>query len=294
MIRIEYQLAFDEWVEAARVQVRTRMWVAIIAASVFSAIILLPPPSASAAFGLGALEPLLVWLAIFALIWVMVFFLLGALSRKPWRKKSRRVGPIMPVWFRRLLVPLASLSLTACVLTIRWSYEFDAARADAARTGVPFSEAATVLSTLMLTAIWAIYSIVPAVIGMVSRTGGIFGWPYTQSWKTQPHIRRPMTAEFLDTGCLISEQLSRHEYHWDYFPGWAETPNLFVFYITNRSMHIFPKRAFASDAQRIEFVQLIERHISESLPAFPVQPVAGSSAQMGHPPAIEPSASRAS
>jgi hypothetical protein len=279
MIPIEYQLTFEEYVEAARLQVRVRMWVVVIVGTALSTIMLLPPPTASAAFGLGGLEPILVWLVLLAFIGGSLFFSLRTASWRPWRRKSRRIKAIMPAWFRRFVIPAISILITGWVITIRWRYEFEAARADAARTGVSFSELETTIGTLMLVIMFALYSIPQSVTAMFTRIGGIFGWPYAQGWKNQSNLRRPMTAEFSESGCVISEPLSRHEYHWDYFPGWTETPNLFIFYISNRLLVIFPKRAFTSDAQRNEFVQLVDRHISEALPAFPVQPVGTNAAE---------------
>jgi hypothetical protein len=270
MIRIEYQLTFDEWVEAARVQVRVRMWAAIVAGTMISVLVLLPSPPSSAALGLAALEPLLMWLLILGLVWMSVFMALRNANWKPWRKKPRTIKPIMPVWFRRFLVPVASLVIISWVIAIRWRVELDADRAAASKAGTAFNPITTVVSMFVIIASSAFYCILPAITAMLSRKGGIFGWPYVQGWKNQAHLRRPIVAEFSESTCATSEPLSHHEYRWDYFPGWVETPNLFICFVSNRAILIFPKRAFADDVQRSEFALLLDRSISEGLPAFPV------------------------
>jgi hypothetical protein len=93
-------------------------------------------------------------------------------------------------------------------------------------------------------------------------------------WEMLPHWHRPYTAEFDDQALVMAEPYSRAQYSWEYFEGFLETPNLFMLYSSPLVFHLFPKRAFADDAARAEFRELLRRQIGEREHAFPVIPVA--------------------
>ena len=268
-MRIEYQLTFDDYLEASRAQTRIRLWFLTVLLAAISMAVILPPVPPSAAMGLGALYPLLLWVGIFVVVWLIVFFVIRGNFGKPWRNRSRHLRGPLPAWLRRFVVPIASISGIVWAMSVRVSSEIRSAHA----AGSLNSDFATSIATIVSTAPMALYAVIPAVAGIFTRKGGFFGYPYGTAWKNQPQLRRPLAAEFSNEKCIISEPLSHHEYHWDYFPGWTETPNLFLLFITSRMVHILPKRAFANDTQRAEFVALVDRSISERLPAFPVMAV---------------------
>lgn len=272
-VRIEYQLTFEEYVEASRLLVRIRMWAVTLLFAGLAVLLILPPLPPSWGSGMGELSPLVIWLFIFGVISFLVLRTMRASSAKPWRRATRRPRRRMPAWASRFLIPTMALLAIIWAMVFRVNYEIGAARSAAVQTSASVNSVAVALSTIVSLLPMTLWAIVAALAGILSAKGGLFGWPYSGGWKSQYHLRRPVTAEFNDDFCIVSEPMSRHEYRWEFFPGWAETKKLFVLFVSNRAIQIFPKRAFADDAQRAVFTNLLEQKVSESLAAFQVMPL---------------------
>src|SRR5204863_3395552 len=112
------------------------------------------------------------------------------------------------------------------------------------------------LSWLVLTILFAIY------VAMYQR-GKI-----RRAWEGQPNLNRPHTFDIIVSGVTVTTPVSRHEYQWDAFPKFLETPHLFLLYISNLTFHLIPKRAFANDAEMEACRNMFKNLISTARPGF--------------------------
>jgi hypothetical protein len=123
-----------------------------------------------------------------------------------------------------------------------------------------------------------------------------------KTWDAQPSLHRPQTVELSDDGVMFADPLSRQECRWSYFPGFKETANLFVLYVSPFSFRIVPKRAFAAPGELDRFRGYLLNHVGsgqflEQPSAFPVLPVAAAAARPAEPspaspPPLPPAAAR--
>jgi YcxB-like protein len=281
-MRVEYQLTYDDWLEASRVVTRIRMWVVtLLLAGLAVGFTLLPIATENSTA--GNLISLLFWVGVFAYIWVLIFVALRGAARKPWRKGPHSIKPILPSWLRRFIIPASAIVFVVWAMAVRAKHDVAANGSIAAQGAMVPSSFATGLATILTLLPLTIYPLLASVFAMISSKGGILGWPYLPRWKSQHQLRRPMVAEFTETSCLISEPLSQHQYSWEYFPGWVETQTLFILFVSNLNVIVLPKRAF-TEPQRAEFVQLAGPRISESFSAFPVMPAASQISPPTGPP----------
>jgi len=87
----------------------------------------------------------------------------------------------------------------------------------------------------------------------------------------------PMLAErqhitFADEGLNMQGPTTSTFSVWTHYIHFAETENLFVLLITRQTAQIFPKRAFASQAEQDEFRGFAQAHVGNTPIGFPVQP----------------------
>lgn len=261
-MKLEYQLTADDYAEANRMHMRLRPWLFIWLMDWIAAVTLLsnlsPGDSQTAApappnLWTNIILPLLPWLFILVLIWAVIFRGLRRNWRKPWlRPKPRRENPALVVF---------AFVLQGAVLVLLFIL---ALRAQRAATTDPRQSP---LFNIVLSLI-PIACLIGFFVYLMRRFRGVFN----RGWESQPHMHRPFIAEVDETSLRLNEPLSRHEYRWEYFPGWVEAANNFVIYISPVSFHLIPKRAFADDAARTRFAELLRRMISERTNAFPVLP----------------------
>jgi hypothetical protein len=177
---------------------------------------------------------------------------------KPWRRRYIR-GPLFPWlgnWSTHALLLILGLAMGMVAASLK-QLENRASNL----TPLPF--------WMLLIESW-----LPLIPGLI----GVGAWlaitPYILStrrlWQRQLHLQRPCTAEITETSLRLSEPLSSREYLWDYFPGFTETPNEFVIYMTPTQMEIIPKRAFPDSAQRQSFLSVLEHRISDRTAGFPI------------------------
>jgi hypothetical protein len=262
-MRIEYQLTSDDLTKMRRHHSRIRPWFIVWFIGVLGCISLLSQaiPGPAAVGGAAAppsllrdtVLPLLPWGVVFVGIWFFVFRLLRAQSKRPWLHKPRaaRQNPLLPTL---AFITLAAVAVPLFIRAVRVQASADP------------KDSATLN---------AVFSLIPWLMGMaiIAFVFGRIGGMYRRLWNASPHLHRPFAAEFDDRGLRSIEPLSSHDYQWDYFPGFAETPNLFLIYISPMMIHMIPKRSFAGDVEREQFRELLRRNISEKTHAFPVLPV---------------------
>jgi hypothetical protein len=112
---------------------------------------------------------------------------------------------------------------------------------------------------------------------IVSRMGG--DRSLRRTWDAHAFLQRPETVEIDGGGMTFTEPLSRKFYAWSYFPGFKETPNLFLIYVSPLGFFIIPKRAFATPDDLTAFRghllnQIQSGQFLEQPAAFPVVPLA--------------------
>lgn len=267
-MRLEYQITAEDYAEANQGHARFRPWVFVWMVGLLVCVALLSDifpadrtstPAGSTRRGSlwnDLILPFVPWLMVLVVVWGIVFGYLRRAWRKPWLRKRRRRTRETPGLVAGAFAILLAIIITLMVLAIR------ATRA----TVVDPRESATLdvllpVLPLILIAVFLAF--------VLRRYGGIF----RRGWESQPQLHRPFVAEIDERGLRLSEPLSRHEYHWDYFPGWIETENVFVIYVSPVSFHLLPKRAFVDDSARTEFRELLQRMISDRTNAFPVIPL---------------------
>jgi hypothetical protein len=261
-MKLQYQLTAEDYGEANRMHMRLRPWMLIWLLDWLAVVSLVsdlsPDVSQTATPGSPSLWtnlvlPLLPWLLLLLLIWLFIFRALRRNWRKPWlRPGPNRENPAFVV---------GAFALQGAVLVLLFTLALRAERA--ATTDPRQSPLLNVLLPLL-----PIACMVGFLAFLMRRFRGVFN----RGWESQPHMHRPYIAEIDETSLRLSEPLSHHEYRWEYFPGWIETTNNFVIYVSPLSFHLIPKRAFADAAARAQFVELLRRVISEQTGAFPVGP----------------------
>ena len=268
-MRLEYQITAEDYAEVNRGHARFRPWIILWVIGLMWCLVLLPQdlPSGAASVPSGQTRPTSLWndlilpfapwVLVLVLIWGVVFGYVRRVWRKPWlRKPGRRTRDnpwLVGATFGVLLGAIVAM-LVVAVRTRRGTV-----------SDPRESPALEVLLPLVPMALGTV-----AAVFVVRRYRGVF----RRGWESQPQLHRPFVAEVDERGLRLSEPLSRHEYHWDYFPGWIETENVFAIYVSPVSFHLLPKRAFADEAARTEFRKLLKRVISDRTNAFPVIPMA--------------------
>jgi hypothetical protein len=107
-------------------------------------------------------------------------------------------------------------------------------------------------------------SSLPSIIFLVMIT--TFSFTYRRRdvkrrWEAQPFLHRPFTLEANDAGITFEEPKSMNRYSWDYFPGFRDTPNMLLLYVSPYGFWIIPKRAFASTEALEAFKALLLTHV---------------------------------
>lgn len=69
---------------------------------------------------------------------------------------------------------------------------------------------------------------------------------YKRAFDERNPLQRRHVIELSPRGVTSSEPLARHEYAWEAFNRWIESPNLLLLYLSHNMMLPLPKRAFAS------------------------------------------------
>jgi hypothetical protein len=102
-----------------------------------------------------------------------------------------------------------------------------------------------------------------------------------KSWEALLPFHGRCRLEVSPDGVVIAGPLARHEFHWAYFVGFRELPELFLLYSSPLVYWIIPKRAFPSPDQLDAFKGLLLTHVVHGQllqpagpGAFPVTPFA--------------------
>ena len=268
-MRLEYHITAEDYAEANRGHTRFRPWVFLWIFGLMVCVVLLPQvfPSEAASVPSGGTRPASLWndlilpfapwLLVLVLIWGFVFRSVRRTWRKPWLRKPGRRTRDNPWVVGCAFAVLLAVIVSMVVMAVRNR------RASVSDPGE--SPALDVLVPLVPFVLIAVFLV------FVFRRYRVL---FRRGWESQPQLHRPFVAEIDEHGLRLSEPLSRHEYHWDYFPGWIETENVFALYISPVSFHLLPKRAFADEGAQTEFRKLLQRMISDRTNAFPVIPVA--------------------
>lgn len=271
-MRIQFQLTADDFAEAT--QGRTfgqaqfiRLVGLIVAMTIVPQILspdvplAVPAPKPPGGLINDLVLPLLPWLLMLLVIWVSVFRVLRKNAGKPWKKRSVRGGPpsrreywLSVAFFAALILVLLAWSIVA---------KRRAAAALGAAADPQFSPIAdTLFSSLPMTLLLGLLAVFVSRILTPARL-----------WSRQCQLHRPFVVDVFPDKLRVFEPFSSHEFAWEYYQGFVETPNLFVLYPSQLTFSIFPKRAFASSEDRQTFRELLDRCVSERTQAFPVMPL---------------------
>ena len=107
-------------------------------------------------------------------------------------------------------------------------------------------------------------SSLPSILFLVLVTTFAFAYRRTdvkRRWEGQSFLHRPYTLEADSTGITMEEAKSMSRYQWDYFPGFRETLNTLLLYVSPYGFWIIPKRAFASIEELEAFKALLLTHV---------------------------------
>jgi hypothetical protein len=139
----------------------------------------------------------------------------------------------------------------------------------------------------------------PSILFLVLVTTFAFAYRRTdvkRRWEGQHFLHRPYTLDADDAGMTLEEAKSMNRYHWDYFPGFRETLNTLLLYVSPYGFWVIPKRAFTSREELEAFKSLLLTHVKTGtlLPtssAFPVRllpaslpPIAQRASDVQNPP----------
>ena len=95
-------------------------------------------------------------------------------------------------------------------------------------------------------------------------------------WARQTFLHRPYTLEASDAWARAERTQARLQYRWEYFPGFRETNNLLLLYVSPYGFWPIAKRGFATTGDLEYFKGLLLTHVRHGtfLPlqqqAFPV------------------------
>lgn len=277
-MRIEYELTFPDFVEAQSAHSHYRMWPVFIPLILLGDFFLIQPLSwARGAYGTisrllpGFGSPFyaaggIVTLAVGG--WWLSRTLQTA-KTPPWRRRRETAERRRVMRAATLLLLLASSAFFAFQ---RFQFE----RSGAVRPGdsLTFFGSPTgergILDILM--------QIMPGGATILFGLTIILAEPflvrrrYRQIWSGE----KPLTVDVDARGCVFSTSFTRSEVLWDAFPGYIESENLLLLYLSRTRFTPIPKRAFADIGDLHTFRELLRQNVSEPQIAFPVvvQPAA--------------------
>ena len=117
---------------------------------------------------------------------------------------------------------------------------------------------------------WVFLTVLTLALAVVNRGPAI-----RQRWVRQTFLHRPYTIHASDAGLVLMQPHARLEYRWEYFPGFRETANLLLVYVSPYGFWPIPKRGFTTVGGLEAFKGLLMTHVRHGtfLPvqqAFPV------------------------
>jgi hypothetical protein len=273
LMRAEYEINFDDFVEAQATHSQARPWLWALALSLWADCFLIAPlPLVQRPFfnwlktlnGNPIQSPLFFILCVPLLL---IFLWTTRKSTKPWnrfpanpvRKKLSRI--------RDNGILSAVLLFTTFLIVIRFQFEMEDSPPNGySLTGRPLGgpsigfglqEMAIPLFTVGLA---LFYLLVPAFPKLNFR----------RAWNRQKTSFKPVEFEPSEEQCVVTSAMTRSEISWDAFPGYIESPNLFLLYSSPTHFFIIPKRSFSTERNQGDFRQLLRRRVSERHAAFPV------------------------
>ena len=89
-------------------------------------------------------------------------------------------------------------------------------------------------------------------------------------WEGNPQFQQVQIFDMSEEGVRIVNPLTETLYRWNAFVGWAETKNLFLLLLPNRSRVPVPKRAIGDQAEQQRFRDFVNARAHEPTSAFPV------------------------
>jgi hypothetical protein len=93
-----------------------------------------------------------------------------------------------------------------------------------------------------------------------------------QLWDGMRDQQRPKQLEWDENGIVLSDVVSRCQWHWDAFVGSVQTRNLILLKTNRFGMVIVPRRAFPDLQAAEEFVSLVKRSVVPPSGGFPIRP----------------------
>jgi hypothetical protein len=281
-MRIEYEVTFPDFIEAQSVHSHYRMWPVFIPLILLGDFFLIQPlPWARTAY--GTISRLLPGFGgpLYAAGGIVLLAVGGW-----WLSRTPQIGKTPP-WRRhetpnrrrvmRAAILLLLLASSAFFAVQRFQFE----RSGAVRPGdsltfygSPIGERG-ILDILM--------QILPGGAMILFGLAIILAEPflvrlrYRQNWIGE----KPLTVDVDARGCVFSTSFAKSEFLWDAFPGYVESENLFLLYISRTRFIPIPKRAFVDIGDLHPFRELLRQNVSELQIAFPVvvQPAAQKSNQ---------------
>lgn len=85
-------------------------------------------------------------------------------------------------------------------------------------------------------------------------------------------VNQPIVWNFGDT-IQITREFAEITYSWNVFMNWVEGPTVFLLYQTQDHYSVIPKRAFASEAEMVEFRRMLAERILQHAIGFAVKPI---------------------
>jgi hypothetical protein len=197
----------------------------------------------------------------------MPFFVVTAIAvvARVWRSGADAIARRTPLrWYRRTIVPIAAvLALLALLLLLR-RYAFGGLDDVTPEPLIPWP---------------LVWNFIFPHVGWIATT---VGWHIDHArasrrwvdhaWEQDAELSEPRILEANDSFVRITTPEARTEHDWHVFRRFFETPNLFLMPISDRYLHVIPRRAFPDADLESHFRDLLVRNITQRPVAFPVVP----------------------
>jgi len=162
--------------------------------------------------------------------------------------KRPRPGWLGPAKGQRWIALLIYIVMTAFVVLVLRVMNIDS-YSDSPRSPSGYEILLSAAPTLVL-------------VGMLAVFGSTYRrFDVRRRWEAQEFLHRPYTLAADDAGIALEEAKSTTRYQWDYFPGFRETVNTLLLYVSAYGFVIVPKRAFASAEDLETFKAFLLSHI---------------------------------
>jgi hypothetical protein len=106
--------------------------------------------------------------------------------------------------------------------------------------------------------------IIGSTVGLILRLLGYYVLPRMR-YRSEPKYKEEYLLEFDEEEIRFKTNSIESKLDWSLYSKMIETRNLYILIYGKYNFSIIPKRALVSESERIEFYQLIDKHIKEKV-----------------------------